>query len=61
MAFEFEGYNFEGYSGPKFFACYTILPAKASCKKKGKYSELPKVYTYCTCTKCLSLTSLVMM
>ena len=44
MAFEFEGYNFEGYSGPEFFACDPILPSKMSCKKKRKHLELPKVY-----------------
>ena len=55
MAFEFEGYNFEEYSGPKPFVCDPVLPAKKFVKKKAKHSELPKV---CTCTKCLLMTSL---
>ena len=55
MTFEFEGYNFEEYSGPKPFVCDPVLPAKKFVKKKAKHSELPKV---CTCTKCLPMTSL---
>jgi len=46
MAFEFEGYNFEEYSGPKPFVCDPVLPAKKFVKKKAKHSELPKVYLY---------------
>ena len=47
MAFEFEGYNFEGYSGPKPFVCDPVLPAKTFCKKKRiAFGTSQSVYLY---------------
>ena len=47
MAFEFEGYNFEGYSGPKPFVCDPVLPAKTFCKKKSiAFGTSQSVYLY---------------
>ena len=40
MAFEFEGYNFEEYSGPKPFVCNPVLPAKKFVKCVYLYKML---------------------
>ena len=46
MAFEFEGYNFEEYSGPKPFVCDPVLLAKKFIKKSKAFRTSQSVYLY---------------